>query len=127
MVAIPFVICTLTTTGIAPMLKKDAGILVRKKYRIRICNFGTNSINLERKKKVDTYILKEDAPLTVEEVYKSIDGDYDFLLKSPFIDPEKMVFEVKHTEYLPKIVQSGFPGKADMMAVSKYVLAYEKF
>lgn len=37
-----------------------------------------------------------------------------------------MVFEVKYTEYLPKIVQSVLPGKADMMAVSKYVLAYEK-
>ena len=168
--------------------EKDAGILVRKKYRIRIYNFGTNSIKLERKKKVDTYILKEDAPLTVEEFYKIIDGDYDFLLKSPYplcqdfyyecvsnmmrprtivdyerepwvydfgtvrltfdqnvrvavgsfdifdpdlptipvIDPEKMVFEVKYTEYLPKIVQSVLPGKADMMAVSKYVLAYEK-
>ena len=123
-----------------------------------------------------------------EEFYKIIDGDYDFLLKSPYplcqefyyecvsnmlrprtivdyerepwvydfgtvrltfdqnvrvavgsfdifdpdlptipvIDPEKMVFEVKYTEYLPKIVQSVLPGKADMMAVSKYVLAYEK-
>ena len=39
---------------------------------------------------------------------------------------KKMVFEVKYTEYLPKIVQSVLPGKADMMAVSKYVLAYEK-
>ena len=124
----------------------------------------------------------------IEEFYKIIDGDYDFLLKSPYplcqefyyecvsnmlrprtivdyerepwvydfgtvrltfdqnvrvavgsfdifdpdlptipvIDPEKMVFEVKYTEYLPKIVQSVLPGKADMMAVSKYVLAYEK-
>ena len=130
--------------------EKDAGILVRKKYRIRIYNFGTNSIKLERKKKVDTYILKEDAPLTVEEFYKIIDGDYDFgtvrltfdqnvrvavgsfdifdpdLPTIPVIDPEKMVFEVKYTEYLPKIVQSVLPGKADMMAVSKYVLAYEK-
>ena len=32
--------------------EKDAGILVRKKYRIRIYNFGTNSIKLERKKRL---------------------------------------------------------------------------
>lgn|SRR5574337_1312031 len=104
MVAIPFVICTLTTTGIAPMLKKDAGILVRKKYRIRICNFGTNSINLERKKKVDTYILKEDAPLTVEEVYKSIDGDYDFLLKSPYPLCQEFYYEYVSNMMRPRII-----------------------
>ena len=62
--------------------EKDAGVLQRKKYRIRIYNCEAGSIKLERKKKFGAYIYKEAAKLTKEEVYKIIDGDYEFLLKS---------------------------------------------
>ena len=62
--------------------EKDAGVLKRKKYRIRIYNCTDASIKLERKKKFGSYIYKEAAKLTRDEVYKIIDGDYDFLLKS---------------------------------------------
>lgn len=60
--------------------EKDAGVLQRKKYRIRIYNCSDASIKLERKKKFGSYIYKEAAKLTKEEVYKIIDGDYEFLL-----------------------------------------------
>ncbi len=62
--------------------EKDAGVKLRKKYRIRIYNCSDSSIKLERKKKYGAYIFKESASLTKEEVYKIIDGDYDFLLQS---------------------------------------------
>jgi hypothetical protein len=62
--------------------EKDAGVLERKKYRIRIYNCSDASINLERKKKYGSYIYKEAAPLTREEVYKILDGHYEFLLQS---------------------------------------------
>lgn len=62
--------------------EKDAGVLRRKKYRIRIYNCSDHSIKLERKKKFGAYIYKESAPLTREEVYKILDGDYEFLLHS---------------------------------------------
>ncbi len=62
--------------------EKDAGVLRRKKYRIRIYNCEDRSIKLERKKKFGSYIYKEAARLTRDEVYKIINGDYDFLLKS---------------------------------------------
>jgi len=39
--------------------EKEAGILMRKKYRIRIYNFSDRSIKLERKKKFGQYIYKE--------------------------------------------------------------------
>ena len=68
--------------------------------------------------------------LTFDQNVRVAVGSFDIfdpdLPTIPVIDLEKMVFEVKYTEYLPKIVQSVLPGKADMMAVSKYVLAYEK-
>lgn len=63
--------------------EKDAGVLRRKKYRIRIYDCSDSSIKLERKKKFGSYIFKEDAPLTRDEVYQILDGNYGFLLKSP--------------------------------------------
>lgn len=62
--------------------EKDAGVLRRKKYRIRIYNCSDRSIKLERKKKFGAYIFKEAASLTREEVYKILEGDYEFLLHS---------------------------------------------
>ena len=62
--------------------EKDEGVFQRKKYRIRIYNCEDKSIKLERKKKFGSYIYKEAASLTKEEVYKIINGDYEFLLHS---------------------------------------------
>lgn len=64
------------------MEEKDAGVLMRKKYRIRIYNCSDKSIKLERKKKFGSYIYKEAAPLTRQEVEWILDGKYEFLLRS---------------------------------------------
>ena len=64
--------------------EKDAGVLERKKYRIRIYNCSDRSIKLERKKKFGAYIFKESATLTRDEVEKILDGEYEFLLRSPY-------------------------------------------
>lgn len=169
--------------------EKEAGILMRKKYRIRIYNFSDRSIKLERKKKFGQYIYKEAAPLTREEVEKILDGNYNFLLHSPYLlcrefyvecvanmmrprvivdyerepwvydtgtvrltfdsnvraaigsydifdpslptlpilQPGKLVFEIKYTELLPQIIKTIIPPQAsEFLAVSKYVLCYEK-
>lgn len=63
--------------------EKDAGILMRKKYRVRIYNGSDKVIKLERKKKYGSWIYKEDAPLTRGEFEQILAGDYDFLLRSP--------------------------------------------
>lgn len=64
--------------------EKEAGVMVRKKYRIRIYNYSDGRIRLERKKKCGSYIYKEDAPLNRREVEQILKGDYGFLLKSPY-------------------------------------------
>lgn len=64
--------------------EKDAGVLLRKKYRIRIYNYSDSSIRLERKKKFDSYIYKESAPLTRQQLDAILAGDYGFLLHSPY-------------------------------------------
>lgn len=63
--------------------EKESGVLMRKKYRIRIYNYSDRSIRLERKKKFGSYIYKEAAPLTRDEVEKILSGEYEFLLRSP--------------------------------------------
>lgn len=63
--------------------EKEDGILLRKKYRIRIYNYSDQVIRLERKKKYGAYILKESAPLTREQVEMILAGEYGFLLKRP--------------------------------------------
>ena len=63
--------------------EKDAGVLMRKKYRIRIYDCSDRTIHLERKKKFENYIFKESAPLTREQFYQILNGSYDFLLTSP--------------------------------------------
>ena len=63
--------------------EKDAGVLLRKKYRIRIYDFSDRIIKLERKKKYDSYICKEDAVLTRAELEQILAGEYAFLLCSP--------------------------------------------
>ena len=169
--------------------EKDAGVLERKKYRIRIYNYSDRSIKLERKKKYGAYIYKQSAALTRGEFEAILAGDYNFLLKSDqpllqefyvecrcnnlrprtivdyerepwildagtvritfdmnvraalgsfdifdptlpclsVIDPGRLVLEVKFTEFLPRFVQDVLPPqRAEMTAVSKYVLCYEK-
>ena len=63
--------------------EKEAGVLLRKKYRIRIYHCSDRSIKLERKKKFGSWIYKEAAPLTRAEFERILAGDYDFLLHSP--------------------------------------------
>ena len=62
--------------------EKIAGVGNRKKYRIRIYDYSDRSIKLERKKKTGSYIYKEAARLTRQQVYQILDGDYGFLLAS---------------------------------------------
>ena len=169
--------------------EKDAGVLLRKKYRIRIYDYSDRVIKLERKKKFGQWIHKEDASLTRDEFYRILDGDYGFLLQSdqplcrefytecvsnvmrprvivdyerepwimdagtvrvtfdmgmraavqgfdvfdadlptlPVIEPDKLIMEVKFTEFLPQVVRDLLPPKSsEITSFSKYALCYEK-
>ncbi len=84
--------------------EKDAGVLKRKKYRIRIYNCSDSSIKLERKKKFGSYIFKEAAKLTRDEVYKILDGDYEFLLKSENNLLREFYFECVSNVMRPRVI-----------------------
>ena len=59
--------------------EKEAGVLNRKKYRIRIYNHSDSVIKFERKSKINQYILKESIRITRADADRLITGDLDFL------------------------------------------------
>ena len=61
---------------------KAAGVLTRKKYRMRIYNVCDDFIKFERKNKFNEYVSKETALLTREEADRIISGDVAFLADS---------------------------------------------
>lgn len=63
--------------------EKEDGVFCRRKYRIRMYDFSDSFLRLERKKKVGSYIYKEDAPLTRAQTEDILAGRYGFLLHSP--------------------------------------------
>lgn len=64
--------------------EKVDGVLLRRKYRIRIYDYSDRVIKLERKRKSDSWIYKEDAPLTHEQFDRILAGDYEFLRDSEY-------------------------------------------
>lgn len=69
--------------------------------------------------------------ITFDQNVRAAVGSFDIFDPSlpclSVIDPGRLVMEVKFTEFLPKFVQDILPPqRAEMTAVSKYVLCYEK-
>lgn len=84
--------------------EKDLGILLRKKYRIRIYNCSDSIIRLERKNKFGAYIYKESAPLTRQETDAIIDGDYAFLKASEHNLLREFYYECTARVMRPRVV-----------------------
>lgn len=60
--------------------EKVDGVLMRKKYRIRIYDYSDRVIKLERKRKRDSWIYKEDASLTHGQFDRILAGAGMYLL-----------------------------------------------
>lgn len=84
--------------------EKEMGILLRRKYRIRLYNYSDRRILLERKNKVGQYILKESAPLTRWEAEALIDGDYGFLKHSRENLKQEFYYECTSRLMRPRVV-----------------------
>ncbi len=60
---------------------KLMGVYSRKKWRVRIYNYGDSKIALERKKKKGHYILKESVDIDRSDLDRITKGDCSFLLE----------------------------------------------
>lgn len=80
--------------------EKFAGVQMRQKFRVRIYNYSDSVIQLERKIKVDSYILKQSAPLTRSEYDRLMAGDVLFLQYS-----SHELLRVFYYEYMSNIMR----------------------
>ena len=63
--------------------EKTDGVSRREKFRIRFYDNDTSFIRLEKKSKINNLSSKESVGISEDECRKIINGDIDFLLKSP--------------------------------------------
>ena len=83
--------------------EKFEGYEKREKIRIRVYNQKNSSINLELKGKENNGVYKQKVNISLDEYYKILDGDYDFLLKKGSIG-EKFYWKFKTMFLKPKVV-----------------------
>jgi hypothetical protein len=84
--------------------RKYMGVPNRYIYRIRIYNQSDSTIKLEKKSKTVSYNQKETAPLTKENVYQILNGDYDFLLSSSNVLMQNFYHECVSNFMRPRVV-----------------------
>ena len=86
------------------LFEKQAGILSRKKYRIRIYNIEDNVIKLEKKSRIGQFIHKESATLSREEYDKVILGDFKFLKEKKNRLLNEFYIDMSINRYTPEVI-----------------------
>lgn len=83
---------------------KEAGVLTRCKYRLRVYNCQDTVIHLERKSKYGQYIRKESAPVTRQQAEALLAGDVAFLEKNPHRLLQEFYFEYTARIMRPRVI-----------------------
>jgi hypothetical protein len=86
------------------LFEKQAGILERKKYRIRIYNLSKDVIKLEKKSRSGQFVNKEMALLTYNQYKLILDGDFSFLRRSEGKLFNEFYYDLVTSNYRPKVI-----------------------
>jgi len=84
--------------------EKQAGIMFRKKYRMRIYDLDTKEVKFEIKHRLHNQIFKETATITRNTAIKVINGEYEDLLKYDNEILNKIYTKFILGNYKPKII-----------------------
>ncbi len=84
--------------------EKIAGLANREKFRIRLYNGDSSFIRLEKKSKANGLNEKHSAPITVEECQRMIDGDIDWMEKSPYTLIVELYSKIRFQRLKPKTI-----------------------
>jgi len=84
--------------------EKMDGVPFRQKFRIRIYNSTFDRITLEKKIKEDSYVQKQSAPLTRNQVESLQNGEYSFLLNTPYPLHKVLYFEIVSRVLRPTLI-----------------------
>lgn len=86
------------------LYEKNAGVLNRKKFRIRIYNYSDKVIKLERKRKYNQNTNKEDFSISRNQYNLIMDGDVEFLKKADNDVANEFYYEYKSRWLRPKVL-----------------------
>ena len=86
------------------LYEKQAGVLTRQKFRIRIYNYSDDVIKLEKKSRIGQFINKESARLTLQEYHMVRDQEYGFLRASKNSLFNEFYFHLTSNKLKPDVI-----------------------
>lgn len=86
------------------LYEKQAGVLSREKFRIRIYNIEDNVIKLEKKSRIGQFIHKESTSISRSEYEKIIINDIYFLKKSDNKLLNELYFNIRAKKLKPNVI-----------------------
>ena len=86
------------------LFEKQAGMLNRKKYRIRIYNLQDGIIKMEKKSKRDRFISKESVQITLDEYRRVMKNDVLFMKDSRYPLLREFYIDSVLKGYRPKVI-----------------------
>lgn len=92
------------TIGNKAFWEKEAGIELRKKYRLRIYGLDAKKVKFEIKNKFNNQIYKETATINREDALEVEKGNYEVLLKYNNQILNKIYYEFKKEAYGPVVI-----------------------
>lgn len=84
--------------------EKIDGVNIREKFRIRLYNWDTSLIKLEKKSKRNGLGTKYSANLTAEEAQKIVDGDLDWMMASDQALVQELYCKMRYQRLEPKTI-----------------------
>ncbi len=84
--------------------EKIDGVNIREKFRIRLYNWDTSLIKLEKKSKRNGLGTKYSANLTAEEAQKIVDGDLDWMIASDQTLVQELYCKMRYQRLEPKTI-----------------------
>ena len=84
--------------------EKIDGVNIREKFRIRLYNWDTSLIKLEKKSKRNGLGTKYSANLTAEDAQKIVDGDLDWMMASDQALVQELYCKMRYQQLEPKTI-----------------------
>ena len=84
--------------------EKIDGVNMREKFRIRLYNYNSSLINLEKKSKKNGLGTKYSAKLSAEEAQKIVDGEIDWMLQSENSLIQELYCKMRYQGMRPKTI-----------------------
>ena len=90
--------------GSTALYEKQSGVLMRKKYRIRIYNLDDSIIKFEKKSRNGQFVSKDSETISKSQYYKILDNNITFLRDSDSGLLNEFYFDIVTSQYSPQVI-----------------------